>query len=531
MRKEIYLLLYVCFCTMSGSAQIPNGIFSIGRPSESETSTNLLPIDSNKYLLSNRYVNLSNKIMHCITLLDTNFTVQNSVLFENTDSIVESSKKLIALPNNQYLLASRSYRLANQHESTSMIQISAAVDTLRCFNVHHPSLSTSLIPFYLKEDTIYFYGSIFTPSAINRDAFLLAYDLSTDQIINVQTIEQQSGLGTNIYAVKYDTLNNLFYGLGSAQFDSINNYLHPLLFTADENFNILQSVITSDTLDGFNYILEQIDVNKWIVGYPKMHTMYFNPDYFIGFMDSTLQFTFTNSFHQGSSYFTFSDAVKMPNSTNIALTHGRYLTIIDSSGQIISSRDNFIGIQFPLSVVSTVEILLKGDKIISYSWFQYNPGPPNTIVFIADSMGVTCSSFPVPLLRFYHPFSVVNFPLTTIPNYPSLQITGIGYNLVPITPTSTNLCSILNSIAPDIQPEQISVSPNPVDESATISLNINDSEIIHLQIYSLSGQLITDIVDFKNNDQLDLGYLTPGLYILTAKTENKFKFYSKIVKL
>ena len=531
MRKVIYLLLFVCFCTWSGSAQVPNGIFSIGRPSESETSANLLPIDSNKYLLSNRYVNLSNKIMHCITLLDTNFTVQNSVLFENSDSIVESSKMLFALPNNQYLLASRSYRLSNQHESTSMIQITAAVDTVRCFNVHHLSLSTSLIPFYLKEDTVYFYGSVFTPSAINRDAFLLAYDLGTDQIINVQTIEQQSGFGTNIYVMKYDTLNNLFYGLGSAQFDSVNNYLHPLLFTADENFNILQSVITSDTIDGFNYMLEQIEVNKWVVGYPKMHTMYFNPDYFLGFMDSSLQFTFSNSFHQGSSNFLFSDAVKMPNSSNVVLTHGRNLTILDSLGQIISSRDNFIGNQFPLSNITTSEMFLKDNKIISYGRFSYNPGPNNTIIFVADSMGVTCSSFMVPLYQFPHPLSVFNFPLTTIPNYPLLQITGITYDLVPITPSSTNLCSILNNIASDIQPEQISVSPNPAKESIIVSLSDNNSEIFHLQIHSLSGQLIMDIENFKNNDQLNLGDLSPGLYILSVITSTESKFFNKIVKL
>jgi hypothetical protein len=259
--------------------------------------------------------------------------------------------------------------------------------------------------------------------------------------------------------------------------------------------------------------------------------MYFNPDYFLGFMDSTLQFTFANSFHQGSSYFTFSDAVKMPNSTNIVLTHGRYLTILDSSGQIISSRDNFIGIQFPLSVVSTIEILLKGDKIISYGSFQYNPGPLNTIVFVADSMGVTCSSFMVPLYQFPHPFSVVNFPLTTIPNYPLLQITGVSYNLVPITPSSTNLCSILNNISPAVEPEQILVSPNPTEESIIVSLDNNASEIFHLQIYSLSGQLKMDIENFKNNDQLSLGYLSPGLYILSAMTDKQLKFHTKILKL
>lgn len=531
MRKVIYLLLFVFFCTSSGSAQVPNGIFSIGRPSERESTNGLLPIDSNKYILSSLFSDLSNKQKHNLTLLDSSFTVQNSILFEFSDSIPEACYNLFAITNNQYFLSSIRFNLSNQHESTSIIQISEVLDTVRCFNIQHPSFSTNLTPFYLKGDTVYFYGSLFIPFSTNRDAFLLAYDLGTDQIINVQTIEQPNGLGTTIYTIKFDTINNLFYGLGSAQFDSVNNYMSPLLFTADENFNIHQSVITSDTLDGFYYILEQIELNKWIVGYPKKHTMYFNPDYFLGFMDSTLQFTFANSFHMGSSNFTFSDAIKMPNSTNIVLTHGRYLTILDNSGQIISSRDNFIGIQFPLSVVSTIEILLKGDKIISYGSFQYNPGPLNTIVFVADSMGVTCSSFMVPLYQFPHPFSVVNFPITTIPNYPSLQITGITYNLVPITPSSTNLCSILNSIAPDIQPEQISVSPNPAQESIIVLLSDNNSEIFHLQIHSLSGQLIIDIENFKNNDQLNLGDLSAGLYILSATTSTEIKAYKKIVKL
>lgn len=469
--------------------------------------------------------------MHNITLLDSNFAVQSSLLFEFSDSISEGSYNLFAITNNQYFLSSTRFNLSNQHESTSIIQISEVLDTVRCFNIQHPSFSTNLTPFYLKGDTVYFYGSLFIPFSTNRDAFLLAYVLSTDQIINVKTIEQPNGLGTTIYTMKFDTINNLFYSLGSAQFDSVNNYMHPLLFTVDENFNILQSVITSDTIDGFNYILEKIELNKWIVGYPKKHTMYFNPDYFLGFMDSTLQFTFANSFHSGSSNFTFSDAIKMPNSTNIVLTHGRYLTILDNSGQIISSRDNFIGIQFPLSVVSTIEILLKGDKIISYGSFQYNPGPLNTIVFVADSMGVTCSSFMVPLYQFPHPLSVVNFPLTIIPNYPSLQITGISYNLIPITPSSTNLCSILSNISPAVETEQISVSPNPTEESIIVSLDNNASEIFHLQIYSLSGQLKMDIENFKNNDQLNLGYLSPGLYILSVITSTKSKFFNKIVKL
>lgn len=65
----------------------------------------------------------------------------------------------------------------------------------------------------------------------------------------------------------------------------------------------------------------------------------------------------------------------------------------------------------------------------------------------------------------------------------------------------------------DIQTDNLfSMYPNP-SNNGVFKLSITDNESVSLQVFDLSGRLITEIEDVKNKDEIDLRHYYKGIYI------------------
>ena len=65
----------------------------------------------------------------------------------------------------------------------------------------------------------------------------------------------------------------------------------------------------------------------------------------------------------------------------------------------------------------------------------------------------------------------------------------------------------------DIQTDNLfSMYPNP-SNNGVFKLSISDNETVSLQIFDLSGRLITEIEDLKNKDEIDVRHYYKGVYI------------------
>lgn len=76
----------------------------------------------------------------------------------------------------------------------------------------------------------------------------------------------------------------------------------------------------------------------------------------------------------------------------------------------------------------------------------------------------------------------------------------------------------------------ISVSPNPVSESALVELKIKDNESYTAELYNIFGQKIKDFPEIKNNRfTIERGNCESGMYFLILKKENNLLASKKIL--
>lgn len=75
----------------------------------------------------------------------------------------------------------------------------------------------------------------------------------------------------------------------------------------------------------------------------------------------------------------------------------------------------------------------------------------------------------------------------------------------------------------------IVIAPNPVKTSFTISGMENGKNSI--LVYAANGQLVKTLVSTKNNDDVDVSYLAPGLYTVKVTSETGNTVVNKLIKI
>ncbi|WP_412984033.1 aryl-sulfate sulfotransferase [Pontimicrobium sp. IMCC45349] len=106
-------------------------------------------------------------------------------------------------------------------------------------------------------------------------------------------------------------------------------------------------------------------------------------------------------------------------------------------------------------------------------------------------------------------------------NYPAFD----GRDLTPELPIENNpdlsQCDILN--IDDFELNMASIYPNPVKDKLNVKSN---QEVQKLEIYNLLGKLV---LENSNSNSLDMGHLTPNLYLLKIHSNNTITT-KKIIK-
>lgn len=73
-----------------------------------------------------------------------------------------------------------------------------------------------------------------------------------------------------------------------------------------------------------------------------------------------------------------------------------------------------------------------------------------------------------------------------------------------------------------------SIYPNP-SANGIFKISVANQEIVSLQVFDISGRLITKKIDLKNNDQINLSQYQKGVYIGRFSSETKNEVLKLII--
>lgn len=116
---------------------------------------------------------------------------------------------------------------------------------------------------------------------------------------------------------------------------------------------------------------------------------------------------------------------------------------------------------------------------------------------------------------------------------------------VKVTWTATGESEIINNIAANqaiiikegsgvlssvnnLKDTKFAVYPNP-SANGVFKLSVANQEIVSLQVFDISGRLITKKIDLKNNDQINLSQYQKGVYIARFSSETKNEVLKLII--
>ena len=116
---------------------------------------------------------------------------------------------------------------------------------------------------------------------------------------------------------------------------------------------------------------------------------------------------------------------------------------------------------------------------------------------------------------------------------------------VKVTWTATGESEIINNIAANqaitikegsgvlssvnnLKDTTFSIYPNP-SANGIFKISVANQEIVSLQVFDISGRLITKKIDLKNNDQINLSQYQKGVYIARFSSETKNEVLKLII--
>ena len=122
---------------------------------------------------------------------------------------------------------------------------------------------------------------------------------------------------------------------------------------------------------------------------------------------------------------------------------------------------------------------------------------------------------------------------------------AIEVDYVKVTWTTTGESEIINNIAANqaiiikegsgilssvnnLKDTKFAVYPNP-SANGVFKILVANQEIVSLQVFDISGRLITKKIDLKNNDQINLSQYQKGVYIARFSSETKNEVLKLII--
>jgi hypothetical protein len=106
-------------------------------------------------------------------------------------------------------------------------------------------------------------------------------------------------------------------------------------------------------------------------------------------------------------------------------------------------------------------------------------------------------------------------------------LTGIGGNDIFITRFSIGAAYGINDI---VQDNDISLFPNPTDNSFLIGFKDKELNELNIEIYDVTGNIALVKNNIKSNHPIDISYLKSGLYFVKITDKEKYFIIKKIIK-
>ena len=85
-----------------------------------------------------------------------------------------------------------------------------------------------------------------------------------------------------------------------------------------------------------------------------------------------------------------------------------------------------------------------------------------------------------------------------------------------------------SSVSEDIFIENINVFPNPME--TTLNIDLSYSGKFHMRLFNSMGQILLEKDVLTKNTEIDVSYLSKGIYYLQIKKDHGGYFHSKVIK-
>jgi parallel beta-helix repeat protein len=236
-------------------------------------------------------------------------------------------------------------------------------------------------------------------------------------------------------------------------------------------------------------------------------------------------------YYGGFNGYSFTDSVNVGNDTSYVLTG---VPITDTIGVTAYDSTYSLANEYDSTIVN--DNMTYGYE----SWYAYAESECNSITLSMTSFDASCSTCNDGTAT-----ATISLGLTpytylwnTTPAQDSSTATGLLPETYTVTITDNNGCvltdsvvvSFTTSINEEVNSSVITIYPNPVSNIFTLNVNINSNEILTLNIYNVIGSLVKTEALKQNQQQINVGDLDNGIYIVEIKFKGLIRNQKLIIQ-
>lgn len=363
-------------------------------------------------------------------------------------------------------------------------------------------------------------ASIFVLSAFDGTNYLLAWATNTKDIVgqflspNGSLVGSQFTIATNVEDIETTALV-MAYNAGSY----LICYLRGFVFgqrvgtngaLLGSEFQISTSLARelSMAFDGTNYLISYVHDTNW----PNPNNLlarFVNPTGVLVGSEITVA---SGSFHRDNPISSAFDGTRYllayheqptdPPSSSWFI-RGRFIDINGNLENIITIRDSIFNPFLPMVAFGNNHYLVtytQNSNGVSMGQWYTVAGVPNGSPFVILEASNNKIPYGAPI------FANNNF-LAIITRMGANFSEGDVYGKFVGLPTAISDMPV---------PTKFQIYPNPA--SSFIRLNTNGLIVEEVKIYKTTGELVVTVKNFSGDAQIDVGYLSPGIYVVEIKT-------------
>ncbi len=229
----------------------------------------------------------------------------------------------------------------------------------------------------------------------------------------------------------------------------------------------------------------------------------------------------TNFYPINPSYGEYDGKAFIVNSNLFAQIHGSGILLIDSMDNIVDEKE-----YFGLSPTLLFNYLKRPDSTYFFIGVEVSAGGSNYIAKTDTLLTGNCYFY-------YRPFASTSLPyITTTKNFTDTATSFTElYGFVTGNPIVNKylICNTATDIDEDEAADLLSISPNPFNGFLNcVNYSVNS---FYCKIMDVTGKVVKEfVINANDNLKIEVGFVKPDIYFLTASSDNLF-VSKKIIKL